>query len=205
MSNRCRRPMFIDITHHAMGQNVRDDRSLDPITTSTDGATSTQSEETRTDLNARLIDAQEQERKRLAQEIHDDFSQRFALTLIKLRALSTTANDAQTRSSFADVIEEITRLENDLQALAHRLYSPRLKSLGLAPNLTALCEDVGRDLGIEIVCHHIDVPHDLSDKTVLTMFRVAQEALHNVVKHSGASKVDVRMTGKPERIWLNIV
>jgi len=197
--------MFMDIKHHAMGQNVRDDRSLDPITASTDIASSTQSEETRTDLNARLIDAQEQERKHLAQEIHDDFSQRFALTLIRLRALSTTANDAQTRSALAEVIEEITRLENDLQALSHRLYSPRLKSLGLAPNLTALCDDVSRDGGVEIVCHHTNIPDDLSDKTVLTMFRVAQEALHNVVKHSGASKVEVRLTATPKRISLTIV
>jgi signal transduction histidine kinase len=196
--------MFMDIRHHAMGHDVRDDRSLVPITVSSDITRGTRSEETRTDLNARLIDAQEHERKRLAQEIHDDFSQRFALTLITLRTLSDTTDNPQARSALADVIEEITLLANDLQALSHRLYAPRLKSLGLVPNLTALCKDVSRDRGIEVVCQHTDVPDDLSDKTVLTMFRVAQEALHNVVKHSGASKVEVQLTGTREWIGLTI-
>ena len=188
-----------------MGQDVTDDRSLDPIDASSDITRGARSGETRSSLNARLMDAQERERRRLAQEIHDDFSQRFATTLITLRILSDTTDNPQTRSALSDVIEEITLLANDLQALSHRLYAPRLKNLGLVPNLAALCDDVSRDGGVEIVCHHTNIPDDLSDKTVLTMFRVAQEALHNVVKHSGASKVEVRLTGTPERISLTIV
>ena len=156
------------------------------------------------DLNGRLLEAQEDERRRLAQELHDDFSQRFALALIKLRTLFHEAESSHTRTALEEIIEDVTRLECDLQALSHRLYSPKLKIAGLLPNIVSLCTDVGRDRGLDIVCEPTNIPTDLSEKTVLALFRVVQEALHNVVKHSGASKVQVRLTGTPDQITLTI-
>jgi signal transduction histidine kinase len=196
--------MFTEIRRHTLGQAVRDDRSLDPIHVSSHITRDTRSDQSRAELRVRLIEAQEQERKRIAQEIHDDFSQRFALALIKLQAVSDASDNPQTHTLLEDAVEEMTRLATDLQSLSHRLYSPRLKILGLARNLMSLCEDVSRDVGIEIVCDHSDVPDGLSDRTVLVIFRVAQEALHNIVKHSEASKVDVRLTGATGRISLTI-
>jgi len=157
------------------------------------------------ELSRRLIDAQEQERKHIAQEIHDDLSQRFAVTLMGMRALHRTKTRWQRRSLIDELIGEFEQLESDLQALSHRLYSPTLTIVGLVPNVISLCTEVSRNSGLEIVCDHAGIPNNLSEQTVLALFRVAQEALRNVVKHSGASKVQVTLTGTDAHISLAVL
>jgi PAS domain S-box-containing protein len=159
-------------------------------------------EQERLDLQRRLLEAQEQEGRRLAQEIHDDFCQRFALLMLKLQTLG--GSGSETGPVIRELVRDVTGIERDLQALSHRLYSPKLSLLGLAPSLDGLCAEFARDCGIRVRCEHADVPEDLAPETALSLFRVTQEALHNIAKHSGASAVDVHLKGTATGIVLTV-
>ena len=103
-------------------------------------------------LSGMLINAEEQERSRVASELHDDFSQRLAIL-----ALGIESADEATPSSLPDLhkqlrelISSISELGADLHTLSHRLHSSTIESLGLVPALTALCKEFTRKQGI---CH----------------------------------------------------
>jgi PAS domain S-box-containing protein len=161
-----------------------------------------EAEQERLELSGRLIVAQEQERKRLAQEIHDDFCQRFAVLSVRLRTL---ARDELPRNPLVDeLIGEMATLETDLQAFAHRLYSPKLKLLGLVPSIESLCKDFSRDYGVQVRCEHADVPGDIASDRGLSLFRITQEALHNVAKHSGATCVAIDLKRQSDNIALSV-
>jgi len=160
------------------------------------------SEQERLDFSGRLMEAQEQERKRLAQEIHDDFCQRFALLILKLSTLGGAGNPVN--PVIDELIGDVTQLEQDLQSLSHRLYSHRVTLLGLVPSLDGLCTQFARDYGVRMQCGHADVPGDLDSTIALALFRVTQEALHNVAKHSGASAVEVQVRGTAAGVVLTV-
>jgi len=160
-------------------------------------------EQERLDLATRLMEAQEQERKRLAQEIHDDFCQRFALVILKLAAFSSAGGRGDL--VIDEVISDVTELEQDLQSLSHRLYSHKLTLLGLAPSVDGLCTQFARECGVRMCYEHADVPGDLDPTVALSLFRVTQEALHNIAKHSGASTVEVQLRGTSAGLVLMVL
>jgi PAS domain S-box-containing protein len=159
-------------------------------------------EQERLDLSGRLIVAQEQERKRLAQEIHDDFCQRFAVLSVKLQALARS--EPERDPSVDELIREVATLQADVQAFAHRLYSPKFTVLGLVPSLASLSKDFSRDYRIEVAFEHADVPEDIGNDRALSLFRIVQEALHNVAKHSGATRVAIDLKGTSDAVALSV-
>jgi PAS domain S-box-containing protein len=162
-----------------------------------------EAEQERLDLSGRLILAQEQERKRLAQEIHDDFCQRFAVLSIRLQTLARS-EPARDPSGVDELIGEVAALEADLQAFAHRLYSPKLTLLGLVPSLESLSKDFSRDYRVEVAFEHADVPGEIANDRALSLFRIVQEALHNVAKHSGATRVAIDLKGTSDAVALSV-
>jgi len=162
-----------------------------------------EAEQERLDLSGRLIVAQEQERKRLALEIHDDFCQRFAVLGIRLQTLARSEPERDP-SGVDELIGEVATLEADLQAFAHRLYSPKLTLLGLVPSLESLCKDFSRDYRVEVAFEHADVPGDIANDRALSLFRIVQEALHNVAKHSGATGVAIDLKGSADAVTLSV-
>src|ERR1700756_3481554 len=86
-------------------------------------------ERERLQLSGRLIDAQEQERVRLARELHDDFGQRVALVCIEMDSLAKVTNDSLARKRLSELKEEVERIGGDLHALSHRLHSSKLEIL----------------------------------------------------------------------------
>ena len=154
-----------------------------------------ESERERIELSGRLINAQERERKHLAREIHDDFCQRFAVLSLKLQTLAETIQDEQSTAMLKDVTGTFADLGNDLQKFSHRLHSAKLEILGLTGSLESLCAEISRDYGIHVEFDHTQIPAHPSPELSLCLFRIAQEGLHNIVKHSGASRVEVRLKG----------
>jgi PAS domain S-box-containing protein len=159
-------------------------------------------EQERLDLSGRLIVAQEQERKRLAQEIHDDFSQRFAVLSVRLQTLARS--EPERDPSVDELIGEVATLQADVQAFAHRLYSPKLTLLGLVPSMESLCKDFLRDYRVQVAFEHTNVPRDIANDRALSLFRIVQETLHNVAKHSGATRVAIDLKGTSDAVALSV-
>ena len=152
------------------------------------GVTDTKSaEQERIELNDRLLQAQEQERRRLSREIHDDFGQRLAVMTIKLQTLHATLTDRDTVLLVGEVMESFISLCEDIQAFSHQLHPSRVETLGLIPSIAALCADIAKHHHIQADFDHDDLSIPISAEARLSLYRIVQEALHNIVKHSGAS------------------
>ena len=158
------------------------------------------------DFGRRLIWAQEEERTWIAREIHDDFQQRLTMLAIHLDDL--VQDEASSRDSIADQLKElraeVQEFGTDLHALSHRLHSSTLQAAGLVPGLRSLCAEYTDRAGIDVSFEAEDVPSTIPDDVALCLFRVAQESLQNVKKHSGATAAEVRVAGVEGKIHLSI-
>jgi len=164
-----------------------------------------EAEDERVELSGRLINAQEQERARLAREIHDDFSQRIALLANELdfvcRMIGESAGEASER--LHQLQTRVREFGDDLHALSQRLHSSRLEYLGLGPAVRSYCAEIAEQHQIQIEVHQ-NVPRTLPPEVALCLFRIVQEGLRNVIQHSRASKVDVLLEGGVQAVSLTI-
>src|ERR1700750_2956770 len=92
-----------------------------------------------------------------------------------------------------DVRKHCTDIAADVQALSHELHSSKLDYLGLVAAIRSFCKEFSKQQGVKIEFTHENIPDRLPRDVSLCLFRVAQEALHNAVKHSGASQFVVRL------------
>jgi PAS domain S-box-containing protein len=164
-------------------------------------------EESVHNLTGRLISAQEEERNRIARELHDDFSQRLALVGIGLGQLwkRLPSTKSEERASVMQLLEGTKELCSDLHALSHQLHSSKLEHVGLGPALNGLCKDIAHKYKIEIRFTNEGCPADLPKDVALCLFRVAQEALGNVVKHSESNEAHVELRRGEGGLILRIV
>jgi PAS domain S-box-containing protein len=144
------------------------------------------------DLTGRLIQAQEEERRRIARELHDDIGQRLSLLMLQLehikRALSATSAGQMTVLDKAML--EADELTRDVHELSHQLHSTKLSYIGLKAALRELCEQIALQQDMKIT-QHLEDDTDLPSDVQLCFYRVAQEALSNVAKHSQAASASV--------------
>jgi len=156
-------------------------------------------------VSRRLIAAQEDERTRLARELHDDINQRLALVLMSLdRVQHVPSSVDELRKDVGSVTAQIADIVKDIQALSHRFHSSKLDLLGLTRAAGDLCVELstGHDVAIDFDAEdYVDrVPQHVS----LCLFRVLQEALQNATKHSGARRITVSLQPHPGAIELRI-
>jgi PAS domain S-box-containing protein len=154
----------------------------------------------------KLIEAQEQERTRIARELHDDIGQRLALLTVELDQLHTNANGlpAEVRDSLKQLKKQSVEIASDTQSLSHELHSARLEYLGITAAMKGFCREFSEKHHVEIDFRSDDVPSSLRPNISLCLFRVLQEALHNSAKHSGAKSFVVRLSGAPNEIYLSV-
>ena len=157
-------------------------------------------------LSGHLIKAQDEERKRIAREIHDDYSQRVALLAVDLEQLADNVGDSSAEASqkVHELLNRVGGLAEDLHALSHRLHSSTLESLGLVAGLKAFCVEFSDQQDIEVDFASENVPHGIPGDATLCIFRIAQEALRNVKKHSGANRAVVRLEWAGDRLHLSV-
>jgi PAS domain S-box-containing protein len=156
-------------------------------------------------VSRRMIEAQEQERTRIARELHDDIGQRLALVAINLPQLHQGPADLPgVRSRVGELTNQISEIATDIQTLSHRLHSSKLEYLGLATAMRGFCKEFGEQQKVEIDFETHDLPSALSPDISLCFFRVLQEALHNSVKYSGVRHFDVRSWGTPNEVHLTV-
>ncbi len=157
-------------------------------------------------LSSRLIDAQDQERTRIARELHDDIGQRLAMLINELSQFQQAPFDlpSAVRSRMRELQTETLGIAAGVQSLSHELHSSRLELLGIAVATRGFCREFGEKQNVRIDLHVQDVPGRLSRDVSLCLFRVLQEALHNSVKHSGVRHFDVTLYGTSDEILLTI-
>ena len=157
-------------------------------------------------LSGRLIGAQEDERARLAGAMHDDLSQSMALLAVELEILGQHPPDA--REQITDRMDgfasQVKALSAEVHRMAHGLHPAKLEQLGLAAAMSGHCRDVEHAHAIAIQCECRGVPRWLPPDVALCLYRLTQEALHNVVKHSGAKRATVDLTATDGELRLSI-
>jgi PAS domain S-box-containing protein len=163
-------------------------------------------EEALSSVSQRLIEAQEQERKRIAGELHDDICQRLALLALGLDQLQQGSPErpAEVRNRTDELRKQASEIVTDLQSLSHELHSARLEFLGLAAAMREFCKEFAKEQEAEINFQTHDLPGPLPPDISLGLFRVLQEALHNAAKHSGVRHFQVRLCGTAGEIHLTV-
>ena len=153
------------------------------------------SEESLHTLSGRLIHAQEQERARIARELHDDFSQRLALLGIGLGQLWKELPESQVeqRTGVLEILKGTKEMSSDLHSLSHQLHSSKLELVGLVSALNGLCKEMSEKYKIEIHFTKSGSLPKITKDVELCLFRVTQEALGNVVKHSQSKSAQVEL------------
>jgi PAS domain S-box-containing protein len=165
-----------------------------------------QAEEALRSVNRRLIEAHEEERVRIARELHDDICQRLALLAINLEGLQDNLPSLETEigKAIAEAGELVQALSSDVQALSHHLHSSRLELLGLAVASAGFCREVSNRQGMQIDFHSENIPADVPKEASLCLFRILQEAIQNATKHSGSQHVEVSLRGGLSEIELTV-
>jgi signal transduction histidine kinase len=157
-------------------------------------------------FNRRLIQAQEEERVRIARELQDDIAQHLAALGIRLGQLKESPNRLSN-----DILNQFSRMQEDIDAiflgvhhLSHELHSSVLEFLGLSAAIRSWCGEFGENREIDVLFESHDVPTGLPLEISLHLYRVLQEALNNAAKHSGIKRFEVRLWGTPAEIHLSV-
>ena len=156
-------------------------------------------------INRRLIEAHEQERTRIARELHDDICQRLALFVIRIENVAAVVNgNVGAGDQLEQMRQECLALSDGVQALSRELHPSVLEHLGLVAAVRSFCREVSARSGVVVEFTDRNISHSLPWEVSLSLFRVIQEAVHNSVKYSGEKRCQVHLYGVPAGIELEV-
>lgn len=161
---------------------------------------------TQTELRAlanRFITAQEEERRRLARELHDDLGQRIAFLQFEAERLQQHARVAEIQTGLQQISEEAAKFSVSLRELSHRLHPSVLEDLGLAAALRSLVDDYRRQ-GLDVTLSTVELAGTLPLDVRTSLYRITQEALRNTWKHAPNSAAHVKLREDGEQLQLTI-
>jgi len=163
-------------------------------------------EEVLSSVSRKLIRGQEQERSRIARELHDDIAQQLVLLAAELEQLQRGPADSvlQLRARIGELLARISEISFGVQAMSHELHSPKLEYLGLVAAARGFCREFGERKKVEVSFASQSLSASLPVEISLSLFRVLQEALNNASKHSGVRRFDVRLWENPGEVHLTI-
>jgi PAS domain S-box-containing protein len=158
------------------------------------------------DLAGRLIAAQEAERRRIARELHDDLSQKLALLNIDIELLerASGASASEMSARIRDLSNRAGEIAASVHLLSHELHPSKLEALGLVASIESHCRDIRNQHDVAVEFQSSGVTTPIAPDLALCLYRIVQEALHNVVKHSGADKASVQLTRDRDSLVLHI-
>ena len=157
-------------------------------------------------MSRKLLEAQEQERARIARELHDDVNQRLALLSVEIDRMKETSpiTYGELRSQMEELGKRTSEISAVVQSLSHELHSSRLEYLGLVSAMKGFCIEFREKHRVEIDFSSEHIPPDVPPEISLCLFRVMQEGLHNALKHSGVQVFHVKLLGSPTEIRLTV-
>jgi len=163
-------------------------------------------EQTLRELSSRLIKAQEEERTRIARELHDDVNQQLALLAMDIQQLGSAlpVDSGLLRSRLDGFWKKTCEVSNDVQQLSHELHSSKLTHLGLPAALKGLARDTNLKSKMHVELKVAPQTPRLNADASLALFRIAQEAVQNVAKHSQAQHVSLEFGGDERHAVLAI-
>lgn len=163
----------------------------------------TRSREELRELTGQLLTAQDDERKRIARDLHDDYNQRLAAVAVDLQVLGKTM-PAAAQDQMATIQKQVEALSDDIHELAYHLHPSLLDDVGLEVALRDLVQTFGQREHIEVRVSFNQVPEGLSKSVATCLYRVAQESLRNVAKHGKASEAVVTLSGSRFGLGLSV-
>jgi signal transduction histidine kinase len=158
-------------------------------------------------LSARLVEAQENERRAISRELHDEVGQELTAILVEMGNMSTLVRAGNLESVRAKSDEIKKLLENSLKVVRNMsllLRPSMLDDLGLVPALQWQAREVSRRSGLWVNVDAHDVSEDLPEEHKTCVYRLVQEALNNIVQHAHAHKVQIDVRQKPDELLLSI-
>lgn len=163
-------------------------------------------EEALSSVGGRLIEAQDEERRRIARELHDDVSQKLVMLESGLQELAGMATESpiQLRTRIESLLKSTSEMSEDVHGLSHRLHTSKLELLGLVPTMRGFCREFAGQRNVEIDFVDSDVPNELPPQISLTLFRILQEGLSNAVRHSGVRRFEGRLERVADQLLLTI-
>jgi PAS domain S-box-containing protein len=158
------------------------------------------------ELTGRLISAQEEEKSRLARELHDDLAQRLAALSIDAGKLEQRLMNSPgpIKEGLNDMKNQVVAISGDIHNLARQLHPSILDDLGLARAIESECIAFMKREGVNIIFNHDNIPNIVEKDVSLTLYRIIQEGLRNISKHACANHVSVSLNGFDQDILLSI-
>jgi signal transduction histidine kinase len=149
--------------------------------------------------------AHEDERRRLARELHDHLNLQLAVLAIELQqlAISPPSSAAPLSAALQDLWRQTTEISSQVQAISNRLHPSKLEVLGLATAARGHCRDISRK-GIMVHFSDRSGPGEVPPDVALCLFRVLEEAVSNALRHSGAAEVFVMLQGIDQHLMLRV-
>ena len=152
-----------------------------------------------------MIEAEEQERQRIAKDFHEGIVQRLILLVIEIDQLKAELpNKFDVPSRVDAALRHSSEILTDVKTLAHELYSPRLEYLGIAAVMRNFCRELSEQKEVEIDFRGNGLPSSVTPDTSLCLLRVLQEGVHDAVQHSGVRQFGVQLNGTSEEIHLTV-
>ncbi|WP_447599081.1 sensor histidine kinase [Nitrospira sp. Nam80] len=157
-------------------------------------------------LTGRILTAQEEERRRISRDLHDDINQRLALLTLGLQSVEKQAGvlSQEARDGLSSVLRGLVSLSDDVRHLAYRFHPSILDDLGLETALQRLLDEFSTRTHIKVLFVHQSLPALLSKDVATALYRVVQECLSNVARHAKATRIEVELTGDERLIELMI-
>jgi signal transduction histidine kinase len=147
------------------------------------------------EFTRKLITSQENERRRVARELHDDVTQRLARLAMDAALLERSASSPADKEILVELRQGLTGLSKDVHALSYQMHPSILEDLGLAEALKVEAERFSQQHAIEVQVNVLEVPASVPREPALCVFRVTQEALRNVSRHAKARNVHLSLRG----------
>jgi two-component system sensor histidine kinase UhpB len=194
----------VDLAHpeRARIEGSRETRDLAAFTNAFNSMLERLGEERREGSRAALL-AQEHERRRIAQALHDEAGQTLTAVALELERVAATSPERD-QARMAQLAAQLQRTLDEIRRIARELRPEALDDLGLFNALIALSTRAARQGGISIGRHIDGELPDLSEELELVIYRVAQEALTNVLRHSGAGRCALELVAEPDEIVLTV-
>ncbi len=156
-------------------------------------------------LAAEVIEVGDRERAALARELHDSTAQRLAAVMLQISAAARDAKDPQLAARLADIRDAAEQVTEEVRLLSHTVHPRVLDDLGLVPALRKLARDsstgTGIDVDVESNTDGVHIPHSVA----AVLYRVAQEAVRNAVRHAGAHRIRVVLHQEDGEATLDIL
>lgn len=160
----------------------------------------------RREVGHRLATAQENERTRIARELHDDIGQSLAILRMQMMRAGKPVSGVpgEQHPSVANLCEQLRTIATKVSRISHQLHSAKLEYLGLAVAVRAHCREFSEKYKMAVECSCDHIPEHLDGLIGLSLLRVVQEALHNIGKHSRATSVQVKLQGSATEVLLTV-